>query len=47
MTQWVKKWTSIHEELGSIPRLLQWVKGSNVGGGCDLGCCDCGEGRSP
>ena len=26
MPQWVKNSTSIHEDVGSIPRLVQWVK---------------------
>ena len=26
MAQWVKNMTSIHEDTGSIPDLVQWIK---------------------
>ena len=30
VAQWVKNPTSIHEDVGSIPVLTQWVKGSGI-----------------
>ena len=30
IAQWVKNQTSIHEHVGWIPGLTQWVKGSDV-----------------
>ena len=30
VVQWVKNPTSIHEDVGSIPGLAQWVKGSSI-----------------
>ena len=30
MAQWVKNATSNHDDMGLIPRLAQWVKGSGV-----------------
>ena len=30
MAQWVKNPSSIHEDVGSIPGLVQWVEGSQV-----------------
>ena len=38
MAQQVKNATSIHEDVGLIPDLTQWVKGSGVMVSYDVGC---------
>ena len=37
MAQWVKSQTSILEEVGSIPGLAQWVRGSSTTSSCSAG----------
>ena len=40
MAQWVRNPTSIHEDAGWIPGLVQWVKGASIAasGGGDHRC---------
>ena len=37
MAQRVKNPTSIHEDAGSVPGVVEWVKGSGVAPRCCLG----------
>ena len=37
MTQQVKNLTNIHEDVGSIPGLTHWVKGSSIAASCSVG----------
>ena len=41
VVQWVKN-LSIHDNVGLIPGLAQWVKGSRVAASCGVGCV-CGS----
>ena len=43
MAQWVKNLTSIRNNVGSIPGLTQWVKGSGIAASCSAGH-RCGSG---
>ena len=38
MAHWLTKTTSSHEDLGSNPSLIQWVKGSSIAMTCGVGC---------
>ena len=40
VAQQVKNPTSIHGDVGSIPGLIQWIKGSGVAVSCGVGCSD-------
>ena len=38
MAQQVKNPTSIHEDMGSIPSLTQWITDNDIAISCNVGC---------
>ena len=38
MAQWLTNPTKNHEVAGSVPGLVQWVKGSGIAVSCGVGC---------